>query len=118
MFFIRADKEMLECVVLSTSPSPEVASALAKRLVEAELAACVNVIPGIQSYYRWNGEMSCESEHLLLIKTHEARLQELEIVIRELVPYETPEFLVLPVKGGSNDYLAWMRQGLGLEEAL
>ena len=106
---------MQECVVLTTSPDSEVATALAQRLVESELAACVNVIPGIQSHYRWKGVSTCESEHLLLIKTHEARLQTLELAIRELVPYETPEFLVLPVRGGSEDFLARMRQGLGLE---
>ncbi|MEY4683594.1 MAG: hypothetical protein RLZ25_53 [Pseudomonadota bacterium] len=106
---------MQECVVLSTSPNPDVARTLARRLVELGLAACVNVIPGIESHYRWNGLVECESEHLLLIKTHEARLNALEREIRELVPYETPEFLVLPLKGGSDDYLAWMRKGLGLE---
>lgn len=107
--------EMQECVVLSTSPDPDSARNLARRLVELELAACVNVIPGIESHYRWNGALECESEHLLLIKTHEARLIALEREIRKMVPYETPEFLVLPMKGGSEDYLAWMRQGLGLE---
>ncbi len=106
---------MQECVVLSTSPNPDVARALAQRLVESELAACVNVIPGIESHYRWNGMLECESEHLLLIKTHQARLKALEHMIREMVPYETPELLVLPVMGGSQDYLAWMRKGLGLE---
>jgi len=109
---------MQECLVLSTSPNLEVATALARRIVEAELAACVNVLPAMQSHYRWKGEMECESEHLLLIKTHEARLKELEFVIRELVPYETPEFLVLPVQGGSNDYLAWMRKSMGIEVGL
>ena len=106
---------MQECVVLSTSPDPDTARNLARRLVELELAACVNVIPGIESHYRWNGALECENEHLLLIKTHESRLIALEREIRKMVPYETPEFLVLPMKGGSEDYLTWMRQGLGLE---
>ncbi|MEY2696551.1 MAG: hypothetical protein RL333_689 [Pseudomonadota bacterium] len=110
--------EMQECLVLSTSPSSELARSLARRLVASELAACVNVIPGVESHYRWNDALECESEHLLLIKTHESRLEQLEHLIREMVPYETPEFLVLPVKGGSQDYLAWMRKGLGIEITL
>jgi len=105
--------EKPECVVLTTSPSPDNARALARRLVELELAACVNVIPGIESHYQWHGVLECESEHLLLIKTHEARLDALESLIREFVPYETPEFMVLPVRNGSRDYLAWIRKSLG-----
>lgn len=112
---MQVDTEMQECVVLTTTPNPDMARALARRLVESELAACVNVIPGMESHYRWGESLQCESEHLLLIKTHEARLDALEHTIREIVPYETPEFLVLPVKGGSEDYLSWMRKGLGLE---
>jgi len=114
---MQADMEMQECVVLTTSPNPDIARALARRLVESELAACVNIIPGMESHYRWKGTLECESEYLLLIKTHEARLTALEHMIREIVPYETPEFLVLPVKESSRDYLAWMRKGLGLEVA-
>jgi periplasmic divalent cation tolerance protein len=114
---MRAETEMQECVVLTTSPNPDVARVLARRLVESELAACVNVISGMESHYRWKGALECQSEHLLLIKTHEARLNALEHMIREIVPYETPEFLVVPVKDGSKDYLSWMRKGLGMEAA-
>ena len=108
---------MQECVVLTTSPNPDVARVLARRRGESELAACVNVISGMESHYRWKGALECQSEHLLLIKTHEARLNALEHMIREIVPYETPEFLVVPVKDGSKDYLSWMRKGLGMEAA-
>jgi periplasmic divalent cation tolerance protein len=105
---------MHECVVLSTCPNAEIAQRMARRLVEERLAACINVAPGIQSYYRWNGVIECDSEHLLLIKTHQARLDAVEKVIRDISPYETPEFLVLPVLGASGDYLVWMRESLGL----
>lgn len=105
---------MQECVVLTTCPNPEVARKLAERLVSEELAACVNVIPGISSHYRWKGKIECEVEHLLLIKTHQARLEVLEQVLRGVVPYETPELIVLPLIAGSEDYLSWLRKEVGI----
>jgi periplasmic divalent cation tolerance protein len=82
--------------------------------VEDRLAACVNVLPGVESHYQWNGRIACDAEHILLIKTHQARLEALERLIREISSYDTPEFLVVPLSGASADYLAWMRDSLGL----
>ncbi len=105
---------MQECVVLSTCPNSDVSRRLAGRLVQEGLAACVNVIPGVESHYLWKGQVECEAEHLLLIKTHQARLDALEAVIREEVPYEVPELIAVPLVAGSEDYLSWMRENIGI----
>jgi periplasmic divalent cation tolerance protein len=83
---------------------------LARALVEQRLAACVNLLPGVQSVYRWQGNIEEEGEVTLLIKTTEARYAELEAAIRALHPYELPELIALPVAAGLPAYLHWIRQ--------
>ena len=96
-------------VVLVTAPDSEVAVKLARALVEAGLAACVNVVEGVRSIYRWEGEVRDEREVLLVIKTRRERSDELAARVRELHPYDVPEVLALPVVGGSRPYLDWVR---------
>ncbi|HZD50754.1 MAG TPA: divalent-cation tolerance protein CutA [Silvibacterium sp.] len=95
-------------IVLSTAGSPEEAATISREIVERRLAACVSRLSGLTSVYRWQGAVEETAEVLLLIKTSEDRLAELEVALRELHSYEVPEFLVLPVEAGSKDYLAWL----------
>ncbi len=92
---------------ISTSP-PDLAGQLARQLVEEALAACVNVLPGARSVYRWKGEIEEEAESLLLLKTAENRVDALESRLRQLHPHDCPEFIVLTVDGGSEEYLTWV----------
>src|SRR5580698_5210339 len=95
-------------IVLCTCADREQAERIAHRLVEQHLAACVNILPGVHSVYRWQGAVESAAEVLLLIKTSSARNLEVQSTVASLHSYEVPEFLVLPVLGGSNAYLAWL----------
>lgn len=97
-------------VVLVTVPSGGKAESLAEGVVEARLAACVNLIPGVVSVYRWKGRVHRDAELLLVIKTTSAKLKALERWIKARHPYETPEFLVLSAAGGSKEYLSWLTE--------
>lgn len=98
-----------ECIlVLTTCPDRAAAERLARVLVEGALAACVNVLPGVRSIYRWRGALESADEHLLLIKTAAARYDKLENAIRANHPYELPEVIAVPITAGSNDYLQWI----------
>ncbi len=100
-------------IVLSTCSERETAERIAHRLVEQRLAACVHILPGVQSVYRWQGAVESESEVLMLIKTKASLLQEVQSTIASLHSYEVPEFLVLPISGGSEAYMAWLETSLG-----
>ena len=102
-------------VVLVTAPSPDVGTALGRALVDERLAACVNVIPGLTSIYRWQGEREEASECLLVIKTDETRYAELERRVLELHPYTIPEVLALPVERGAPAYVEWLRESVAIE---
>jgi periplasmic divalent cation tolerance protein len=95
-------------VVLVTAPDLKTARALAKAALKARLVACANLIPKIESHYRWHGKIESSSEVLLVLKTVNSKLTALEklIVARHL--YETPEFLVLPSCAGNKHYLDWL----------
>jgi periplasmic divalent cation tolerance protein len=95
-------------IVLCTAPSEQVAETLARSLLDERLVACVNIIPGVRSLYRWQGKLEDERELLLVMKTQAARYAELEARIRELHPYELCEVLALDVADGSAPYLAWV----------
>lgn len=92
-----------------TCPNAESAQHLARALVGELLAACVNRIPGIQSTYRWNGEVTTDTEELLLIKTTAARFETLKERVLALHPYELPELIAVPVERGHAAYLDWVR---------
>jgi len=95
-------------VVLCTAPTDEVARGLARALVDAGLAACVNVLPGITSVYRWQGEVHEDAEVLLVIKAPSAGLAALEARLLELHPYDTPEVMALAPERVEPRYLAWL----------
>ncbi len=95
-------------VVFVTAPSPDRAAELARAVVEERLAACGNVVPGVRSIYRWEGEVVDEPEALLVLKTTRDRLDALRERVLALHPYEVPEVLALPVEAGAERYLAWV----------
>jgi periplasmic divalent cation tolerance protein len=94
--------------LLTTAPDADTAASLARALVGERLAACVNVVPGVRSFYRWEGDVQEDAEVLLIIKTQAARQEEVAARIKALHPYALPEVLVLPVVGGSVSYLDWV----------
>jgi periplasmic divalent cation tolerance protein len=95
-------------VVLVTVPRGGKAESLAEGLVSARLAACVNVLPGALSIYRWKGSVRRGAESLLVIKTEVSKLKALERWVKARHPYEVPEFVALPVSSGSKEYLSWL----------
>ena len=99
-------------LVLTTAGSDAQAESLARALVERRLAACVNIVHGVCSVFRWKGEVTREEEKLLLIKTTASMLEQVRATVRELHSYETPELIALPVEGGDSDYLAWLSDSL------
>ena len=101
------DADQTVTVVLVTAP-PEGAASLADALVGERLAACVNVIPGVTSVYRWKGDVHHDPEVLLVVKTTAARLPALMGRLPELHPYEVPEILALPVGAGLGTYMDWI----------
>ena len=100
-------------IVLTTTGSVESAQRIAQTLVERRLAACVNIIPGLTSVYRWQGAVETAAEILLLIKTSVEQLPALDAALHELHTYDVPEFLVLPIEAGSRLYLEWLHSALG-----
>ena len=96
-------------VVLVTAPDAEVGTRLARAVVEERLAACVNLVPGVRSIYRWAGAVQEDAEVLLVIKTREDRVAALSRRVHELHPYELPELIAVGVLGGSERYLDWLR---------
>ena len=99
-------------LALTTLPSTGAAEALARTLVEEQLAACVNLVPGVRSIYRWQGAVVDGAEVLCLIKTTRARVDALTERLVELHPYEVPELITLPIDGGHAPYLAWLLAGV------
>lgn len=95
-------------VVLVTCPNRRVATQLASRLVNARLAACVNVIPGLESLFWWGGKVDRAREVLLLIKTTAKRFEALRRLVVRLHPYDVPEILALPVVKAHQPYLQWV----------
>jgi periplasmic divalent cation tolerance protein len=99
-------------VVLSTCATENEAEKLARLLVEERLAACVNVVPGIRSYYRWQGAVESASELLLVIKSSQALFPALREMLQKHHSYEIPELLALPVLDGAPNYLHWLQDNL------
>jgi len=95
-------------IVMMTAGSREEATRLAEMIVGARLAACVQILPGMESVYHWQGEVRCETEFLLLAKTTESRFARLEREVRALHSYDTPEIIALPITTASAPYLEWL----------
>ena len=99
-------------IALTTCGSPEEAARLAQELVSRRLAACVNVVSGVRSFYWWDDRIQDGNELLLVIKTRVELLPQLQHALVELHSYEVPEFIVLPVVDGSTAYLDWIDASL------
>jgi periplasmic divalent cation tolerance protein len=97
-------------LVMCTCPGDTVAAEIATALIEQNLAACVNRLPGVRSWYRWQGRFESEDEVLLLIKTVRSRYGALESAIIGLHPYEVPEIIAIPIAAGSAAYLGWISE--------
>ncbi len=97
-------------LALTTCADSESASRLASQLVERRIAACVNILPGIRSIYRWQGKIEDDAECLLIIKTVADRVADLKKSIDELHSYDVPELVVLPIEAGAASYLQWIAE--------
>jgi periplasmic divalent cation tolerance protein len=96
-------------VVLVTCATLEEARKIARGVVEQHLAACVNIVThAVESFYAWEGKLENSSEYLLMIKTSDDRVEELQKEVLHIHSYDTPEFIVLPIVAGSEEYLQWL----------
>ena len=95
-------------IILNTCSDLETAEAIANTLVDEELAACVNIIPGVRSVYMWEGQRTTSQEHLLLIKAMASDYEAIEETILALHPYELPEIIAVSISAGLPDYLDWL----------
>ena len=100
------------CVILCTCPNTSVARDIAYRAVEAQLAACVNIIPGIVSVYKWEDKIQQDQECQLVIKTKKALEKELRDSLFEVHSYNLPEWVVLDITDASEDYADWIRKSV------
>jgi periplasmic divalent cation tolerance protein len=96
-------------VALSTAPDAEQAARIGRALVEERLIACANLVPGLTSIYRWQGEVQQEGEVLMVMKTRRALVERLKARLPQLHPYEVPELIVTPVMEGLEAYCRWVR---------
>jgi periplasmic divalent cation tolerance protein len=99
-------------LVLTTVGREAEARKIANELVERRLAACVNIVPRIQSVYRWEGKVETAEEFLLIIKTTRARGADAQAAIRELHSYDLPECIVISIEDGSDEYLKWIEESV------
>ena len=102
------------CIVLTTAGSQEEAHKIAQSLVEKQLAACVNIVPHIESVYRWQGKVETANEWLLVIKTLNTNFSQVCDLIKKLHSYELPECIKLEISGGSQEYLQWIKENLAI----
>jgi periplasmic divalent cation tolerance protein len=104
------DESNDKLIVFTNAPDRDVAMRIARALVDGRLAACVNVVNGCTSVYRWDGAVETADEVPLIIKTRAGRYGEVEAAIRRLHPYELPEILAVPVVHGLSEYLEWVTE--------
>lgn len=97
---------------MTTLPDETQAKALARVLVSGKLAACVNILPKMTSIYEWQGKLEQGEEHLLLVKTEQHRVAELQKAIKQAHPYELPEIVVVPIVSGYEPYLNWISESV------
>ena len=97
-------------IVLVTAPDLKTARALANAALQARLIACANLVPKFESHYWWQGKIESDAEVLLVLKTQKSKLAALEKLLLAKHPYDTPEFLALPLSAGNKKYLDWLAQ--------
>jgi periplasmic divalent cation tolerance protein len=97
-------------VIYITAPNEEEAAGLARALVDAKLAACVNMVSNVRSIYSWKGSIEDDREHLMIVKTHRHLFDRLAEKVREMHSYDVPEIIALPIVEGSPDYLKWLQE--------
>ena len=100
-------------LALSTFPNPETAREISNQLMSGSFAACANILPAIESIYRWKGEIETGNETLVLFKLSENRQSAFQDKLRSLHPYDIPEIIFVPVAGGLPDYLKWVSENCG-----
>ena len=100
-------------VLLCTVPNEAVGGTIAKALVEQRSVACVNIVPGVRSIYRWKQQICDDAELLLVMKTVRSRVEDVSKRVAALHPYETPELVAFPVVDGLASYMAWVREEVG-----
>ena len=99
-------------VVLVTAPKLTVARKLARGILKNRLAACANLVPGVESHYWWEGKICCDSEILMVMKTSRVKLKALEEFVLVEHPFDTPEVVVLLIDSGSHRYLKWVAESV------
>lgn len=99
-----------EVVVYITASGEDEAAKIAKSLVEAKLAACVNIVKNVRSIYSWQGKIEDESEALMIVKTQKKHFSAVSAKVKELHSYSVPEVIALPIIEGSEDYLKWLKE--------
>lgn len=95
-------------IIFCTCPDKDTAEKIARLLVETNIAACVNILPGMTSLYKWEGKIESAQEHLLLIKAHKEHYQTIESTLRTHHPYDLPEIIAAPIERGLPEYLHWI----------
>jgi periplasmic divalent cation tolerance protein len=100
--------EYKNVVVLVTVGSPEHAQKIANQLLTEKKAACVNIMPKVESLFWWHGKIESAGEQLLIIKTRTALLDDVEKIVKSIHPYTVPEIIALPIVGGNKDFLDWV----------
>lgn len=104
---------MNEVVILIATPSYEEGEKIARALVETRLAACVSVLPGVTSFFSWEGKLSMETEVLLIVKSKRELFQKLCEAVKKIHSYSVPEIIALPIVEGASDYLKWVGEHVG-----
>ncbi|SUC01362.1 divalent-cation tolerance protein (C-type cytochrome biogenesis protein) [Proteus vulgaris] len=99
-------------IAYSTAPNEMIANEIAHYLINAKLAACVNLIPHVKSIYHWNNEVIEDNEVLMMIKSEKSKQQVLIDALAEIHPYDTPEVIIIPIENGFKGYLNWIYQSL------
>lgn len=99
-------------IAYSTAPNEMIANEIAHYLINAKLAACVNLIPHVKSIYHWNNEVIEDNEVLMMIKSEKSKQYVLIDAIIEIHPYDTPEVIIIPIENGFKGYLNWIHQSL------
>ena len=107
------DEKTGHIVVLITTRSMAEAQVIGRALVEGRVAACVNIVPGLRSLFRWQGTIEEQEETLMLVKSRGEYLPSILEIVKRLHSYTVPEVIALPILGGSSDYLAWINESVG-----